>query len=403
MFSYLFTFHQVMSGFLDFIFTYGRRENAQESHFGGFRQDCRLEDHLKGPQIRHLSRSGRDIRHCYNLMSVEPSDGQRDWPWSVRQTAIYHSFDVIAGRASWIIVKANQEIQRRVEKASEDFGESEITRFQKNSRAFASSLYTHLIYINWAGEEWRWYIDFLEDETQKTTRKTLSAEVESTTVVEASPYSIQEKTPPQFAEPTTPPCSPPRSPPCSLLSSSTRVAVPPARKRDFSFGDLQRIQFLEEKANETILVIDLNLSVLGDLKQFYQSLVESEEFPEELSKDCAGDVAKFVSRVAAVEHDLRLQRSRAHSLLRVLADRKNLLFAMLEYQNEQASRLFAEKAQSSANHMETMTEEMHAMTRSMHELAQKTKQETVSMRIITLVTLFFLPGTFISVSCCLCR
>jgi len=34
----------------------------------------------------------------------------------------------------------------------------------------------------------------------------------------------------------------------------------------------------------------------------------------------------------------------------------------------------------------------------MHILAVKTKQETVSMRVITLVTLFFLPGTFISVS-----
>jgi ribose/xylose/arabinose/galactoside ABC-type transport system permease subunit len=34
----------------------------------------------------------------------------------------------------------------------------------------------------------------------------------------------------------------------------------------------------------------------------------------------------------------------------------------------------------------------------MHDIARKTKQETVSMRIITLVTLFFLPGTFIGVS-----
>jgi len=34
----------------------------------------------------------------------------------------------------------------------------------------------------------------------------------------------------------------------------------------------------------------------------------------------------------------------------------------------------------------------------MHTLARKTKSEAVSMRIITLVTLFFLPGTFLSVS-----
>lgn len=38
------------------------------------------------------------------------------------------------------------------------------------------------------------------------------------------------------------------------------------------------------------------------------------------------------------------------------------------------------------------------VTDDMHILATKTKQETVSMKIITLVTLFFLPGTFISVS-----
>ena len=55
-----------------------------------------------------------------------------------------------------------------------------------------------------------------------------------------------------------------------------------------------------------------------------------------------------------------------------------------------SNNLFAGKAQLSTEHME-------AMTQDMHEIAHKTKQETVSMRIITLVTLFFLPGTFISV------
>jgi hypothetical protein len=40
---------------------------------------------------------------------------------------------------------------------------------------------------------------------------------------------------------------------------------------------------------------------------------------------------------------------------------------------------------------------MEDMTKNMHDIARKTKQEAVSMRIITLVTLFFLPGTFVSV------
>lgn len=56
-----------------------------------------------------------------------------------------------------------------------------------------------------------------------------------------------------------------------------------------------------------------------------------------------------------------------------------------------ANKLLVEQANVSARHMEDLTQDMH-------EVAIKTKQETVSMRIITLVTLFFLPGTFISVS-----
>ena len=40
---------------------------------------------------------------------------------------------------------------------------------------------------------------------------------------------------------------------------------------------------------------------------------------------------------------------------------------------------------------------MEDMTKDMNKLALQTKEETVSMKIITLVTLFYLPGTFISV------
>lgn len=40
---------------------------------------------------------------------------------------------------------------------------------------------------------------------------------------------------------------------------------------------------------------------------------------------------------------------------------------------------------------------MVLMTEDMNDVARKTKIETVSMKFITLVTLFFLPGTFISV------
>lgn len=56
----------------------------------------------------------------------------------------------------------------------------------------------------------------------------------------------------------------------------------------------------------------------------------------------------------------------------------------------EANRLFAKRAQES-------TERIEEMTKQMNQVAIKTKDETVSMKIITLVTLFYLPGTFISV------
>lgn len=68
---------------------------------------------------------------------------------------------------------------------------------------------------------------------------------------------------------------------------------------------------------------------------------------------------------------------------RISTDVKQL-YGILEYRNVEASKELAGKAQYSADHMEYMTQQM--------------KQEAIFMRIITLVTLFFLPGTFVSVS-----
>lgn len=60
------------------------------------------------------------------------------------------------------------------------------------------------------------------------------------------------------------------------------------------------------------------------------------------------------------------------------------LYGLLNHENAKISKI--------------STQKMEVMTRDMYKMTQKTQQETVSMRIITLVTLFFLPGTFICVS-----
>jgi hypothetical protein len=175
----------------------------------------------------------------------------------------------------------------------------------------------------------------------------------------------------------------------------------------FSFSDLQKVQLVEDKANEVLLVLESNINVLLKLQEHYEYVTGSEHCPPNLIQDCARDIERFEKRIVSIINDLRMQQSRTQTLLRLLADRKSLvrsithhplahsnktqLYGILEFQNMEASKMLALRAQESTENMEVMTKDMHILT-------QKTTQETVSMRIITLVTLFFLPGTFISVS-----
>lgn len=59
------------------------------------------------------------------------------------------------------------------------------------------------------------------------------------------------------------------------------------------------------------------------------------------------------------------------------------LYGILETQNTEANK--------------ASSDNMQRMTADTHDIAVRTAQETISMRIITFVTLCYLPGTFISV------
>jgi hypothetical protein len=63
----------------------------------------------------------------------------------------------------------------------------------------------------------------------------------------------------------------------------------------------------------------------------------------------------------------------------------------MDYKARITAEFLAEKSHESADKMERLTDDMR-------RIAIKTEKETVFMRIVTVVTLFFLPGTFVSVS-----
>ncbi|OCL05834.1 hypothetical protein AOQ84DRAFT_322351 [Glonium stellatum] len=492
MFTLGLTYHQVMPSFLDFVFPFGRQEHQQDSHFSGFRHDNSLNPLDRGLSVRELGRSGREIRLCYNLHSVEKSSVQAYLPWSIRQTAVYHSFDVETGRSLWINVKGNRLLKRRIEEAAKS---SQLGSFKSIGRSFAATLITHMFFCEWAGENWRWYINDLEKELQDATGKTIStpADRRLSSVSEAdrrmssmsdvarqvlllseaadrqlAPLSeadrrlssVSELTPLPMIPRTRqslsmnhqetssrPPSRPPSSSsqakstasegssvsklqfspfqglhlempsstipsklgnllmkPSELQSSGKPQAIELdpglpiedsiSQQESFSFSDLQRLQFIEERTHEALLVLKQNMTVLKELRQHYHAAGSTPDLPREIRSDCRMDFAKFENRVLAVERDLGMQQLRIEALMTLLADRKNLvsgfLYGILQYRTLQVSEAFTARAQISAQNLQ-------AMATTMQAIVEKSKQESASMKIGSLATLLYMPGISIAV------
>ncbi|KAH7313155.1 hypothetical protein BKA65DRAFT_517421 [Rhexocercosporidium sp. MPI-PUGE-AT-0058] len=435
MFERALTHHQVMPNFLDFVFPFGHQQYAEDLLFSGFREDTRLVPSDGGLVIPELGRSGMEIRICYSLKSVEPKERDQDFPWSIRQTAVYHSFDLKTGKSCWIVIKGSHLIRDRVRSvssssAASDSSSSELSSFESISSSLGSALEMHLVLCDWCDEDWRWYLTFLEKELQRLTRRALVVDipkarsfVEPETFQEVKPHaksitrtlsdytkrtlslsrkqtnssSSMEKGEyqPSFPQPPMspldegPPLDPPVLPPG--MGSIGIPAIHQKAQKDevFSVRTLQQVQVIEDKTNEVLLILEANIKIVKDIRRHYQTVLASDECPPKLKSESKSKVAYFEKRIANIIGDLEIQHSSAQTLLRLLENRKSILSGLLNISNIEASKEFATNSQHSAS-------KMHAMTEAMHLLAVKTKQETVSMRVITLVTLFFLPGTFIS-------
>lgn len=362
-----FTYFQVMPQFLDFLFVFGKQGHAQDLYCSGFRQLTRLAKAEAGLCVPELGWSGRDLQLCYSLKSVEKSALQKDWPWSIRHCAAHHSFDVDNVRSTWIIIKGDRLMERRIHSATSDRGPRHFSSFQTVEKAFAAALATHLLLCEWSGENWRWYIKFLEDKLQEMTRETITinADIPLSPGVEADYFTMQprqmtnktrrttrssfsvfsrartqtneslqfefEKKPPPPQRTYTNPDGVKQPLPPGFTADGSLSPKPEAMpyenygQQQFSFSDLQKTQDIEEKANETALVIRLNLNVILQVRKYYRGIIQSQDFPVALAQKCNEETTRFELRVDGITDDMELQILRVEALLQLLAERKTLV------------------------------------------------------------------------------
>jgi hypothetical protein len=109
------TYHQVMPAYLDFMLVFGAQSDPKDLRFSGFREHVNLKHTSDELPVPVLGRSGRTYQICYNLKSSQfkrksDEDITLD-QWSIRQSAIYHAFDVESGTTLWIVTKGGEAVQ----------------------------------------------------------------------------------------------------------------------------------------------------------------------------------------------------------------------------------------------------------------------------------------------------
>ncbi|KAF2006620.1 hypothetical protein P154DRAFT_615337 [Amniculicola lignicola CBS 123094] len=323
----LFSFHQVMPSYLDFLSTFGLQLDQREVRFSGFHEQNTLSaPQSKKPAVLTLGRSGHGYQLCYNIKAIVDKGGSgKSKNWSKRQAAVHHQFDVENGKALWICTEGRKAdgLFDRMRDLTQDNKRMQDWSYSDKQECFRSSLATHLTCCHWSIEEWRTYMSWLEE----------------------------------------------------VIENETRSAIDGNRTRDkgiarktYTPQDLMLVQRYEDQTNEVITILEANNDVMLSLRTFYAGLMSNDSFDAQLKLDCKDDVSEFAAQIEDMMYDANMQLRRARLLVKLTADRKALVL----------------------QHLQSQT------TEAMTNLTYMSYNEAIIMRIITVVTLIYLPATFVS-------
>ena len=346
----------VMPDFIDFLFAFGYQESVRDPSFSGFRQRIRYSDERSNLRFSHPSLTETEIQLCYNLKSVEfVTSAQKEG--SIRQCAVHHSLNLDNGRTSWLFVKGNCLIKRRIEKATSKRGVPAMSNFETPGRAFAAALATHLVLCEWSNEQWRWYLNDLEDESQQVCGRTLSAplnvlsksEVEhnewlfsgkgSRTLISGDNAAISrshdvgsrifERGEKQTSGRTNISSQP--LPP-HIIMAGVATANPQRTdswssdaSQDWSISQIQRIQYIQERIHEVKFTLQQNLQIMHQLKDFYQNRVDWTEFKIWDKALSPQQFKNFLFRLDCIKNDVQMHILRTELLSERLSQRKSLV------------------------------------------------------------------------------
>ncbi|KIW18136.1 hypothetical protein PV08_02424 [Exophiala spinifera] len=152
----------------------------------------------------------------------------------------------------------------------------------------------------------------------------------------------------------------------TLIEDRTGPAVLADSKETYTAADLKLLQAYLEKASEAVAVLHTNLRILQPLVMFYNKLLGHNQFS--LAQDVRQATEDFTYQLQDIKCDFEGQVSRGMHLTAFVRARKELILELMQ---------------------------AHTSDRTM-QLSQTSVRESFFMRIVTVVTLLYLPATFVS-------
>ena len=343
MFTYIMTYLQIMPSFIELVFPFGLQHYAQAFHFCGFTAANRLSRTDRGLQIPSLRRTGLHVELCYSLKSVERTPDPNN-PWSIRQCSIHHRFDLESEQATWIVVKGNSLIQDLIKGEAVNGHRSHNERHQDGSSPFSNTLRVHALLAAWAGENWQWYINDLEEKLQSVTRATVTVPIQvGGPAIGVRPSKSRRSLPLSTKRKwsmRTLSRSMKRSLSWSTVwsdrSTITGDKHPPTIgedvdltdepiEEDFSFRDLQSCQFIQEKASEILLVLKSNINILDSLRSNYLAVLDQLESESMFRSSDKTATLGFSQSLVDITKKTNMQQSRVETLLQLIGERKSIV------------------------------------------------------------------------------
>lgn len=255
---------------------------------------------------------------------------------------ILHNFDFRKNQSTWIVVKAEghskieSSMRHKIVKNLQFDQAPAYRSIETVKDGFQSGLIMHQQFAEWAGDNWRWYINALEELAQKELGPLMTADVFAN---QQSPGSISRA---GTAE-TTPSQKASRTSSLRFLSFIVRKArnfgavdpAPLGRKEndenlpdpseEFSWDELRHTENLQEKVDEAMLVVKANSNILTTLSQHFESISASKAYPDSLRSDCYEDIDRFSEKLRYIIKELAMQEARLHTLHELVAGRKALV------------------------------------------------------------------------------